>query len=103
MWAFIPKLLSFLPFLGGLFEKWTENKSRAAELRAEKDLVEAKAFKAGRISPQYLLRYVVVILFMVFGVVIIVQVFVSGDVSAPLEALKHLMTEGGKILQDGEW
>lgn len=55
-------LTKFLPFIGPLLERFFPDKSRVAELQAEKELVEAQAFKRGRISPKYWLGYVVVIL-----------------------------------------
>lgn len=105
MWAWIlkgiQKLLPFLPLVGGLFEKLTVAGGKAAEIKAKTELVEAQAFKAGRISPNYWRKYIMVALFAVLGIVVIVKVFVTGDISAPLEALRSLMTEGGKMATEG--
>ena len=55
-----------IPFIGQLLAKlWTDN-SKVAEIKAEEDLEETKAFAAGRLSPKFLLRYVVVVSFALF-------------------------------------
>lgn len=95
MWAWIPKLLSFVPLLGGLFEKWADNQSRAAELRAEKELVEAKAFKSGRIAPKYLMLYALVLVFVLFATAVFVAVFFpSAMPDADLSRFRELIEAG---------
>ena len=55
-----------IPFIGQLLAKlWTDN-SKVAEIKAEEDLEETKAFAHGRLSPKFLLRYVVVVSFALF-------------------------------------
>ena len=55
-----------IPFIGQLLAKlWTDN-SKVAEIKAEEDLEETKAFAQGRLSPKFLLRYVVVVSFALF-------------------------------------
>ena len=55
-----------IPFIGQLLAKlWTDN-SKVAEIKAEEDLEETKAFARGRLSPKFLLRYVVVVSFALF-------------------------------------
>lgn len=104
MWAWIPKLLSFVPLLGGLFEKWTENKSRAAELRAEKELVEAKAFAKGRIGPKYLLRYVLVCIFTLFALGFLGHAFFpSAFPHSPLADLREILKMAGELLLSEWW
>lgn len=95
MWAWIPKLLSFVPLLGGLFEKWTEHKSRAAELRAEKELVEAKAFAKGRVSAKYIMQYALVLVFALFAAAVFVAVFFpSAMPDADLSRFRELIEAG---------
>lgn len=95
MWAWIPKLLSFVPLLGGLFEKWTEQKGRTAEIRAEKELVEAKAFSKGRIVPKYLVQYAQVVLFVLFSIAIFVTVFFPSLLpDADLSRFRELIEAG---------
>lgn len=95
MWAWIPKLLSFVPLFGGLFEKWTENQSRAAEIRAEKELVEAKAFAKGRIAPKYLMLYGLVFVFVVFATATFVAVFFPSVLpDADLSRFRELIEAG---------
>ena len=55
-----------IPFVGQLLAKlWTDN-SKVAEIKAEEDLEETKAFTRGLLSPKFLLRYVVVVSFALF-------------------------------------
>ena len=55
-----------IPFIGQLLAKlWTDN-SKVAEIKAEEDLEETKAFAQGRFSPKFLLRYVIVVSFALF-------------------------------------
>ena len=55
-----------IPFIGQLLAKlWTDN-SKVAEIKAEEDLEETKAFAQGRLSPKFLLRYVIVVSFALF-------------------------------------
>ena len=55
-----------IPFIGQLLAKlWTDN-SKVAEIKAEEALEETKAFARGRLSPKFLLRYVVVVSFALF-------------------------------------
>ena len=55
-----------IPFIGQMLAKlWTDN-SKVAEIKAEEDLEETKAFAQGRLSPKFLLRYVIVVSFALF-------------------------------------
>lgn len=104
MWAWIPKLLSFVPLLGGLFEKWTENKSRAAELRAEKELVEAKAFAKGCIGPKYLMKYVLVCIFALCALGVLGHAFFPSVFPySPMGDLRELLQLAEEILRSGWW
>lgn len=102
--AFLLGLLKYVPFLGGLLETWTENKSRAAELRAEKELVEAKAFAKGRVSPAYLLKFSIVVVFVLFSIAAFVVIFFPGLFHpATVQTLKDLIGIGNGILESGAW
>ena len=73
MIAFITRLL---PFLGPLLEKITGKASeKAEELRAQAELEEIRAFKAGRISPRFLLRYSLVFIFSFFAALFLGALF----------------------------
>ena len=55
-----------IPFIGQLLAKlWTDN-SKVAEIKAEENLEETRAFAQGRLSPKFLLRYVIVVSFALF-------------------------------------
>ena len=55
-----------ITFIGQLLAKlWTDN-SKVAEIKAEEDLEETRAFAQGRLSPKFLLRYVIVVSFALF-------------------------------------
>lgn len=99
MWAWIPRLLRIVPVLGplvgGLFEKWTESRGRAAELRAEAELEEARAFRKGRISPRYGMRYVQIGVFLLFAAAVFLAVFFpSAMPGADLSRLRDLIDMG---------
>lgn len=99
MFGFLTGLISKLPVLGPLLAKlWTDN-SKIAEIKAEESLEETKAFARGRISPKFLLRYVVVVVFGLFALLFIVHVFwpnVAPDMS--LDSFERLMKVAGNIL-----
>lgn len=81
MIAFITRLL---PFLGPLLEKLTGKSSeKAEELRAQAELEEIRAFKAGRISPRFLHRYARVFIFSIFAALLLGSLFFPQWVSSP--------------------
>jgi hypothetical protein len=59
--------------------------ARAEELKAEKDLVEAKAFAKGRISPKYLYGFLAVAVFAACAILGIVAAIFPGAVSLPFK------------------
>ena len=63
LFGILTTLIGKLPVLGPWIAKlWTDN-SKVAEIEAETNLEETKAFARGRISPKFLLRYVVIVAF----------------------------------------
>lgn len=93
--AWLPKLLQFVPFIGGLLEKLTESRGRAAELRAEAELEEARAFRKGRISPRYGMRYVLIGVFLLFAATVFLAVFFPSAVpEADLSRFRELIDTG---------
>lgn len=95
MWAFLTKLL---PFLAPLLDKlWPS--TRADELRAEAELEEARAFSRGRIAPRYIAGYVASLLFLLFGIAVLIDSacpdFLPGS---PLGALSSLVNDGWALL-----
>ncbi|MDM8330481.1 hypothetical protein QUW42_09330 [Desulfovibrio piger] len=95
MWAFLTKIL---PFLAPLLDKlWPS--TRADELRAEAELEEARAFSRGRIAPRYIAGYVASLLFLLFGIAVLIDSaypdFLPGS---PLGALSSLVNDGWALL-----
>lgn len=89
MFSFFSKLL---PFLKPLTERLFTDSARRAELEAEKELVEARAFAKGRISPNYLLKYVLVAVFAVFAAVTLLHFFFPRHFAvSPLAELRELI------------
>lgn len=97
MIAFITRLL---PFLGPLLEKLTgKNSEKAEELRAQAELEEIRAFKAGRISPRFLKRYVMVFIFAFFSALFLGSLFLPQWVSSPdFTKFRDLLDLGSGIL-----
>ena len=95
MWAFLSMVL---PFLAPLLDKlWPS--TRADELRAEAELEEARAFSRGRIAPRYIAGYVASLLFLLFGIAVLIDSaypdFLPGS---PLGALSSLVNDGWALL-----
>ncbi|WP_300832127.1 hypothetical protein [uncultured Bilophila sp.] len=89
MFSFFSKLL---PFLKPLTERLFTDSARRAELEAEKELAEARAFAKGRISPKYLLKYVLVAAFAVFAAVTLLHFFFPRHFAvSPLAELRELI------------
>lgn len=90
-------LTKFLPFLGPLLERIFPDKSKVAELQAEKELTEAKAFARGRISPKYLVGYIIAGFFALFGLAVLLRFvfpdFFGGSLMNDLKALIELSKE----------
>lgn len=98
MIGWITKLTKLLPFLGPLIDKLTGG-DRAAEIKAQKELLEAQAFHAGRISPKYLIQYVLVGLFALTGFMLILgHFFWPEETEGFLENIGHLIEMGVSLL-----
>ena len=97
MIAFITRLL---PFLGPLLEKITgKNNAKAEELRAQAELEEIRAFKAGRISPRFLYRYALVFIFVFFSALFLGSLFLPQWVSSPdITKFRDLLDLGSGIV-----
>lgn len=99
MFSFFFKLL---PFLKPLAERFFTDSTRRAELEAEKELTEAKAFAKGRISPKYLLKYVLVVAFAIFAAVTLLHFFFPQQFTvSPLVELKDLIDVAADIFGMG--
>ena len=100
MFAFLTGLVTKLPVLGPLLAKlWTDN-SKVAEIEAQTNLEETRAFARGRISPKFLLRYGVVTLFLLFAFLFIARMFWPGFApDMTLDNFEHLMKVAGGMLK----
>lgn len=97
MIAFITRLL---PFLAPLLEKLTgKHNEKAEELRAQAELEELRAFKAGRISPRFLRNYALVFIFVFFAALFLCSLFFPQHVGSPdFGRFKDLLDLGSGIL-----
>lgn len=68
-----------------------KSSSRAAELEAEKDLLETKAFMKGRYSPKYLAKYSVVGIVWVFVALFVGHMLFPEHIQDPTIWLGMLM------------
>ncbi len=101
MFSFLAKLL---PFFKPLAERFFTDGARRAELEAEKELAEARAFASGRISPKYLLKYVLVVAFAVFAAVTLLHFFFPQSFAvSPLAELKDLIDVAAEIFGMGSF
>lgn len=96
----LTSLVGKLPVLGPLIAKlWTDN-SKVAEIEAETNLEETKAFARGRISPKFLLRYVVVVAFGLFVLFFLARMiwpdFAPG---MTMDNFERLMIVAGNVLK----
>lgn len=88
MWNFLAK---FLPFIPSLFDRFFS--TRAQEYRARAEYIEAQAFASGRISPKYILGYVLSFLIGMFGVAVLVDAIFPGLLpGAPLSMFNSFLS-----------
>ena len=95
------KAIGFVPILGPLIAQllssWSTRNVEAEKAEAETKKIEAEAFKAGRVSPRYLLGYAKVFLYVVFAILIVVALF-TGDPSVTDDVVDQ-MHKAGKIVE----
>jgi hypothetical protein len=83
----------FIPFLGPLLERIAPGENaKVAEYRAQKELIEAKAFAKGRYSPKYIMHYAKAAFYAVICVVLVIYVFNPEIVSGVDYLLKSFRT-----------
>ncbi len=100
LFGILTTLIGKLPVLGPWIAKlWTDN-SKVAEIEAETNLEETKAFARGRISPKFLLRYVVVVAFALFVLFFLARMiwpdFAPG---MTMDNFERLMVVAGNVLK----
>lgn len=102
--AFLLGLLKYVPFVGKWLGDMSKEASRAAELKAEKEVVEAKAFARGRISPKYLMKYAAVIIFCLFSLGMLAHAFFPAQFPhSPLADMREMLKMAADFLLSGWW
>lgn len=98
MVTIIKTVLSFLaPLIDKIFGRNTE---RALELKAQKELEELQAFKAGRITPRFLLFYILVGIFAIFAILLIASLFFPQWLNVPdATRFKEILDMGAGIME----
>lgn len=98
MVTIIKTILAFVaPLIDKIFGKNTE---RALEIKAQKELEELQAFKAGRITPRFLLFYILGGIFAIFAVLLIASLFFPQWMHMPdATRLKEILDMGAGILE----
>ena len=94
-------LSRLLPFLKPALDKLGKTfgaDSRADELRAEAELIEAKAFAKGRIAPRYLWQYSIVLAFSVFLFWLIAWAIFPASIPSPLATMQDFFAVGAQAL-----
>lgn len=88
MWNLLAKLLPILP---SLFDSFLSTKKH--EYRARAEYIEAQAFAAGRLSPRYILGYVLSFLFGMFGCAVLFDAIFPGILpGAPLSMFNSFIS-----------
>lgn len=99
--AFFSRAVSFVPFLGPLiaqlFSSWSTRNVEAEKAEAETRKIEAEAFKAGRVSPRYLLGYAKVLFYVLAAILIVVALF-TGNPSVTDDVIDQ-MHKAGKLVE----
>ncbi|MDR1685214.1 MAG: hypothetical protein LBR82_02030 [Desulfovibrio sp.] len=92
MIAVLGKLLGFLTptFITTALERVFSSSAKVEEMRAEIELLEARAFARGRYSPKYIIRFAMAFLFIACGIALLVSVF-APDFRAD-DMIQHLRT-----------
>lgn len=93
-------LSKILPFLKPVLGKLGQDSKRAQELRAEAELIEAKAFaRKGRIAPRYFFQYVVSGAFAALVVWLLFWAVFPQHVASPLSAAADLFDMAGQAFK----
>lgn len=96
MFAFLGKIL---PFLTPVLDKLAGRKSsRVAEMEAEQELLETKAFLRGRYSPKYMLKYTMVGVIWIFIGLFVAHVMFPEQFPDPLSWLPMLVAHVTDLL-----
>jgi hypothetical protein len=92
MWGWLLNALKgAIPFLPSILDRFLPSDSaKAAELRAQKELIEAKAFAEGRIPPKYIMGYVIAFMCVAFSIIILAVTFVPSFVADVDSLLRHI-------------
>jgi len=101
--SLLSKFTGAIPFLGPLLAPlltslFTRN-SEVEETKAKVELVEAEAFKQGRVSPRYAQRYAIVGVFVLLAIAFVVALFMPGGGAEIRAGLRDLLNIGGEALK----
>lgn len=77
-------LIKYLPGIETIIDKFSSHNGEAEKIRAQVELVEAEAFKIGRIAPRYWRQFVGVFVFLLFACLVMVAVFFPGAIEADI-------------------
>ncbi|MDY0258493.1 MAG: hypothetical protein RBR41_02355 [Desulfovibrio sp.] len=90
-------LVKYLPGIGALIDKFVGGDAEAEKIRAQVELVEAEAFKRGRIAPRYMKGYVMIGAFALVVALILASAFFP-EASSVADAVVDSVARAGKAL-----
>jgi len=96
MFSFLTKIL---PWAKTVFTKIGSFSAKAEELEAEKELIEARAFAKGRISPKYLFQYFVVGAFGLLVVWMLAHAILPEYIGSPYIAAEKIFDLAAKTFK----
>ena len=103
--AFLVAIFGAIPsLLGKILPSVLTGSARAEELKAEKELIEAKAFAKGRISPKYCFQFLGCVIAAILAFVFVLSLFFPNIVELPSlrTGLKDIILFGKEIFEGME-
>lgn len=89
-------IATIMPWVGKIFGKDSE---KAMELKAQKELEEIRAFRKGRITPRFLLFYLLICIFAIAAVLLLLSLFFPDFVAAPdMGKIKDILDMGSGLV-----
>lgn len=90
-------LIKGIPGIGAIIERFTAGNAEAEKIRAQTELVEAEAFKEGRVAPRYMKQYVFIGAFTIVLILIVVSAFFP-EVSEVTDSIVDRVAKASKTL-----